>query len=474
MARRAFRPSLIGLAGAAAILLLGAIAARAQATSGPAPAAPGTLGIGPFRLGMSLDEIRAAAPQIEWRNVMVSRYTGRVFSMRSDGTFPIAGVEFEIGALSHYYEHQLLLEGTRQVDGAAACERAGLELLTAIEAQAGPFASDPPVTTPASGGGLYWQTQRAANGSIAVMPAPAAGTPGRTDGETLAFGNGSTALVEAFDDQYRPRARVKRLGGPPAFLRLSAHNRGTARNVQAEINYGGSGVPSCAMRVELQGWVQPPLPQSFDTSRARVTREATIAERHLVHAPVAGQPGPALDIEMACEIDRRTGWAMGCGIVRPDDVSREQEQVAYNLARLVVYDMSAVDRDDPQAMRGTLRVRVDPAARRPVDFLAAPRTPIAEIEFTERPDPETAQVFAPVLGEAEGAGVEVSLVCRVESDGSLICADPVAATDPDRRAIVAKATRIAASGYRVAPALRSGAPSAGKVFDLAVEVQREY
>jgi hypothetical protein len=244
--------------------------------------------------------------------------------------------------------------------------------------------------------------------------------------------------------------------------------------VQAEINYGGSGGSNCAMRVELQAWVQPPLPQSFDTASARVMREATIAERHLVHAPVAGQPGPALDIELACEIDRRTGWAMGCGIVRPDDVSLEQEQVAYNLARLVAYDMSAVDRDDPQAMRGTLRVRVDPAARRPVDFLASPRTPLAEIEFAEQPDPERAYILPPMLGDERAPIVQVLLTCRVESDGSLICADPAAATDPDLRAIAATATRIAASGYRVAPALRSGAPSAGQVFDLTVDVQREY
>jgi hypothetical protein len=360
------------------------------------------------------------------------------------------------------------------VDDAAACERAGLELLAAIEAQAGPFASDAPISTAPSGGGLYWQTQRSASGSITVVPTPAPGTPGRTEGETLSFGSGSTVLVEAFDDQYRPRARVKRLGGPPAYLRLSAHHRGTAHNVQAEVNYGGSGGSNCAMQVELQGWVPPPLPQTFDTSRARGTREASIAERHLVHAPVAGQPGPAIDIELACDIDRRTGWAMGCGIVRPDDVSREQEQVAYHLARLVAYDMSAVDRDDPQAMRGTVRVRVDPAARRPVDFLATPRTPIADIEFTERPDPEAARMLPLVLGEDEGFDVEVPLTCRVESDGSLICADPAAVSDPERRAIVATATRIAASAYRVAPVLRSGAKSTGSVFELEVAVPREY
>jgi hypothetical protein len=79
-----------------------------------------------------------------------------------------------------------------------------------------------------------------------------------------------------------------------------------------------------------------------------------------------------------------------------------------------------------------------------------------------------------VLGEDEGFDVEVPLTCRVESDGSLICADPAAVSDPERRAIVATATRIAASAYRVAPVLRSGATSTGSVFELEVAVPREY
>lgn len=452
-------------------LLLCIVPANAET---PAATAPASIAIGPFRLGMSLDEIRAAAPQVEWRNVSVSRYTGRVFSMRSDDTFPIGGTEFEIEALAHYYEHGLRLEGTRRVEDAAACERAGLELLTAIESQAGPFTSYPPVTTPSSGGGLYWQTQRSANGSITVMPSAAPGTAGRTDGETMTFGNGSTVLVEAFDDKYRPRPRVKMLGGAPAFLRMRAHNYGKWREVQAEVNYGDNGDLNCAMRVELATRTQPPLPQTFDTTQAKVLREASIAERHYVHTPVAGQSGPAVDVELACDIDRRTGWPMGCGVVRPDDLSIQHEDVAISLAHLMTYDMSGVDRDDPQQMRGTVRVKVDPAARKPIDFLAAPRTTADSIEFSAQPDPKGARLVPPVLGGDEGAGVGVKLVCRIEADGSLICADRDASTDPQHKAVVAAATRVSALEYRAAPSLRGGEPSAGKVFELTVEVQPAF
>jgi hypothetical protein len=457
------RAALAAVAHVALLLCIQPANAESPATTG---AAPSSIGIGPFRLGMSLDEIRAAAPQVEWRNVMVSRYTGRVFSMRSDDKVPIAGVEFEVEALAHYYQHQLRLDGARRVEDAAACERAGLELLTAIESQAGPFTSYPPVTTPSSGGGLYWQTQRSANGSITVMPSAAPGTAGRTDGETMTFGSGSTVLVEAFDDKYRPRPRVKMLSGPPAVLRMRAHNRDNWREVEAEINYGDNGDLNCAVRVDLATWKQPPLPQTFDTSQAKVLREATIAERHYVHTPVAGRPGPAIDVELACEIDRRTGWPMSCGVVRPDDLSLEQEDVAISLAHLMTFDVSGVDRDDPQQMRGTVRVKVDPAARKPIDILTAPRTPVDDVIFTMQPDPEAVRIVPPVLGDDEGAGAEVKLVCRIESDGSLLCADPDASTDPQRKAAIAVATRVSALEYRAAPNLRDGEPSAGRVFEL--------
>jgi hypothetical protein len=63
------------------------------------------------------------------------------------------------------------------------------------------------------------------------------------------------------------------------------------------------------------------------------------------------------------------------------------------------------------------------------------------------------------------------LVCRIETDGSLICADPDASTDPQRKAAVAAATRVSVLEYRAAPSLRGGEPSAGRVFELTPGVR---
>jgi hypothetical protein len=458
-----------------------ALAFAAHAGAQEAAVAPqaGAPGIGPFRLGMGLDEVRAAAPAMAWRNVMVSRYTGRVFSLRSEDALPIGGVEFEVSALAHYYQHGLRIEGAAQVRDAAECEQVGLGVLTEIESQAGPFASQAPRSTPATGPGLSWQTQRSANGSITVMPAPGYGSPGRTEGETLKFGQASSALAEAFDDRYRPRPRQKLIGSGPAFLQLSAFNRGERHAVEAEVSYGRDGGNVCAVRVEMVQWTQPPLPQTFDTSQAKIAHEPSIAERHLVHAPLAAEKEqPPIDAELSCGIERATGLTFGCGVVHPDGIGLAQEQVAQNLARLMVYDTTGVDRDDPQMLRGTVRVRIDPAARKSLDFVGAPRTPLTDVEFLRQPDPAAPRLVLPRLPgneNADAAGeVEVRVACRIESDGSLICADPEAGADPERKAIVATACRVAATDYRAAPALRGGGSSAGRVIDLTLNVRPAF
>ncbi len=460
-----------GVVAAVLLALLTATPAPAQQT--PVAARP-PVGVGPFRLGMSLDEVRAAAPQIAWRDVRVSRLTGRVFSIRSDDTLPIAGIEFEVGALAHYYLHGLSLEGVTRVADAAACEQAGVAVLAALEPQAGPFASHAPRTSPPSAPALQWNTQRSASGSLSVVPsASLGGSGGRTAGETVRFGAGSTALVEAFDSQYRSRSRQKLLGPGPAHLRLSAFNHGADYSVQADVEYGGSGESNCAVRVELERWTQPPLPQTFDTAQAKTLGQLSVAERHLVQAPDAAG-GAALDVELLCDIDRSTGWTFNCGVVRPDGISAAQEAVAQRMARLAAFDMSGVDRDDPQMMRGTVRVRVDPADRKPIDFLDATRTPVHDVEFEEQPaEEDDAQVLPPLPTDA-GNEVEVPLTCRIQGDGSLICAGVESAVDAERRAVVATACRLAGTRYRAAPSLRSGAPSAGRVIDLTVRVQPQF
>lgn len=46
---------------------------------------------------------------------------------------------------------------------------------------------------------------------------------------------------------------------------------------------------NCAVRVELERWSQPPVPQTFDTAKAQTRGQLSVAECHLVQ----GQRGEA-------------------------------------------------------------------------------------------------------------------------------------------------------------------------------------
>jgi len=421
---------------------------------------------------MTLDEVKAAAPDATWRDSMVSKFTGRVFALRSVGTVPIHGTEFDVAALAHYYQHGLRFDAAVRVKDATECERTGLALLAAIEPQAGPLESHAPRRIPPGPNSVQWHVQSSSGGSISLTPALGIGTPGRTEGESVKFGTASTALVEAFDELHRNRSRGSFLGKGPAFLRVTAFRRGQDYAVDAEVTYSDDGELNCAAHIELQRWTQPPLPQRFDGAKAKVVGQMSIAERHLALSPGMEPVRAATDVELLCDVDRIAGWTYNCGIVAPEDLTAGQQAAALRQARALAFDMNDVDRDDPQMMRGPVYVRLDPDDRKPIDFLEQPRTELADVTFDDQPDAEDVTRAYPVLVPALEGEVVVTLTCRIQVDGSLICGGAKVSEPEQREAFEFSAYRLAGTRYRVAPALRSGAPSAGRVIDLSLSFTR--
>ena len=139
------------------------------ATAQDAPTT-GTLAIGPFRLGMSLDEIKAAAPQTAWRDTRLAAFSRRVTAMRSVDAVTIEGVAFQVLARAPYYQHGLQLQSDVRVANATACEQAALTWLSRVETQLGPFQSLVPRQVAPGPNSLQWNTQRSANGSVSVTP----------------------------------------------------------------------------------------------------------------------------------------------------------------------------------------------------------------------------------------------------------------------------------------------------------------
>jgi hypothetical protein len=238
--------------------------------------------------------------------------------------------------------------------------------------------------------------------------------------------------------------------------------------MEARVEYGPGDELNCAIQLELQRWTQPPLPQPFDGAKAKVLGQMTIAERHLALSPGLEPVRAATDVELLCDVDRITGWTNNCGIVAPDDLTAGQQAAALRQARALAFDMSGVDRDDPRVMRGPVYVRLDPADRQPIDFLGQARTALADVTFDDQPDAEDVARAYPALVPALESEVVVTLTCRIQTDGSLICGGARVSDPEHREAFEFSGHQLAGTRYRAAPLLRSGAPSAGRVIELSL------
>ena len=446
------------------------------------------LAFGPLQLDMSIAQLQAAAPTAGWEAKQVSPFTQRVFSIRSTQPLEVVGARFNMHAEVGYYHQRWVLIGTLPAKDAPACEQAMLGVLAALEPQLGPFSSREPRSIPGKGGNLVWRSQQGPNG-IVVMPSMGTGTAGSSRGELVAFGAGSRVLVEAFDDQGQPRARKTLLSRRPPNFDLSAFQRQEGQRVRVDGRFSAS---LCELQLELNRETPPPAPTVFDAAAARVVYAPSIAEKHLALPDEIAALTAPVEVALSCRIDRAMGGVHGCDIVGTTPpaapLTAIMETYAHRLARERAYDTSGVDRDDPQAMVGTLRVKLDPADRRPVDFLEAPRTPLEQVVFTRQPE-QAAPVFMLArqhFGTPQDRDIDmvVNAVCRIEEDGSLLCgsarlAESVAGNAPAKPGTHAEtpslspelrdlAFRTAASRYQVAPQLSDGKPSVGRVIELAL------
>lgn len=460
------------VAGLVAVLLLSLRAPLAAA-------AP--LGVGPLRLGMTLEEVKAALPAAEWRDTLVSPFSGRVFGAYGDQGVEIEGLTFHVQALSHYYQFELGLYAAVATRDAAECERTALDWLARVESQAGPFTGQLPSVDPGQPGRMQWHVQRGAGGSVSLVPGLSPGTPSRTDGESVKFGSASTALVQAFDRQYRPRARSGLLVGSAPFMTLSTSNRrGNQEHAEVLVEFAAHdgarageapdpARPNCAIQVQLERAVAPAFPAPFVVAEHPPRFPLTLAQRHLAYPPDAGALEAPVDVEFQCDVSRQSGWVQNCGLLQPENLAPPLEYAALTMVRALQFDMSGVDRDDPQSLRGPVRVRLEPGDRLPLDFLQAPRLPVADVIWVEQPEAQA--LLAPVLAElslppASEERVDVTVACRILADGSLLCAG----VGQEPAHLQARARRVAGTEYRAAAKLRDGRPSAGQVIDLPVRV----
>lgn len=417
-------------------MLLAALAATAASlTAWPAQSEDmPAVQFGPIRFGMSVAEIQAAVPGARWEVTSTSEFTGRPFRLVAADALDYGGWRMTIGVRDEKYDRHVELTSAITAPDAAACEQAGLALFTALEGSAGTLTAnrDP-------------------------------------NGESVAFGNGSTALFTAFDASSNrvPRKRLAR--GKVDRMGLATRREAERLEVKGHVSFNARDAGNCTAHVIAIAWRQQPPPEVMAYEEKKVVGRMSIGDRHRLASPLVFS-GDAVVAPLQCQVSRQSGKVLLCGAPRDPAVDPAWADVAGRYAGAMRFDMSGLDRDDPQPALVEIPVRVARSDVRP-PVVATNLLPVSQVEFVAAPTAKDLQDAFPWKALRTGVGAEVDVACRIEDDGSLICATLRVQQAPgveQFRVDFERAVDKLVPLHRAAPALKDGKPSAGASFRMAV------
>ncbi len=399
-----------------------------------AAAAAPEIRLGPLVFGMSLEEIQAAVPDASWQPTSRSKFTGRPFGIVAADAIDFGGQRMEVRVREEKYDRDIVLTSRSTESSAQACERAGLDFLSALESSAG--------------------TLQAGTSSY---------------GEAVSFGRGSTVLFTAFDDRSRLLTRNRAQRAPVDRMGLATKREAERLEVKGSVTYDARSAGNCVFTVTVISWRQRPPFEVIAYDESRVVRRISIGDRHRL----ASQLNIAADeivVPQQCQVSRQTGAVLVCRPGANATADPDIEGVAGRYAGAMAFDLSGLDRDDPQPVLVEIPVRVARSDVRPLSF-AGPVVPMSEVAFDAVPPGQEIQRAFPSQALRDGVGAVVEAVCEVQRDGSLVCRrSTVRQTNglSDFAAGFERAVEKLLPLYRAGPVMKNGTPSAGAVFGMAV------
>lgn len=427
--------------------------------AGAAHAADAPLQVGPFTFGMSLDEARAAAPQLAWEEAERSPYSGRALALAADNAVTLGGLPHKVTVHPGYHGgYELALETRPAVKLAAECDAAVLAVAAEAEPWIGKL-NGVDATTRDDGtpprSGLRWESRRGPDGNLSVVPVPDYAFSARPapKGRVKVGKRSTVALVTRIDGVKAGDEPDERVG------EAEGHRGGLSLFVRSRFQREDAGGYGCRVRTVLRRLSQSPAPRQVDVATLKFIAGDTIGLRHhsLDGLPVPSQP---LGFELRCSVNRRK-LRLLC------TPPRDQAQDAYleslmRRAGALRLDPGQIDPDDPAQLTTVLPLALRPEDRRPLDFLERPRVPVATLRWRGQPTLDEPRSFP---------GERVEVVCEVQADQSLVCTDAartVLTTETQQVRAVRFAIRLI-SGYVAEPQLADGRPSSGVVFSTVVE-----
>jgi hypothetical protein len=417
----------------AALLASGTVLASphvAVAEEAPAP----VVQFGPIRFGMSVAQIRSAVPDAHWEVTSKSPFTGRPFGLVAKRALDYGGWRMNIGVRDEKYDRHVELSSRMTVPDAAACEKAGIGLFTALEDSAGPLvANDDPL------------------------------------GESFAFGSGSTALFNGYDARSKRLRRSRVAGGRIDRFGMVTRRDAERLAVRGQVGFDARSAENCSAEVIAIGWRERPPFEVMPYDENKVVGRMSIGDRHRL-ASTLNFSSDAVVVKRQCEVSRQSGKVLTCqaadGAVDPAFAN-----VSGRYAGGMTFDMSGLDRDDPQTVLVEIPVRIARSDVRPF-VPPASLLPLSQVEFATTPSPRDFRDAFPWDALRAGVGADVSVGCRIQDDGSLVCATlgvrPQEGGDPFRAGFERAAERLVPL-YRAAPRLKDGTPSADAAFAMGVQ-----
>lgn len=398
------------------------------------PKAATTVRLGPIVFGSSLEDIQAAVPDARWQTTSRSRFTGRAFEIKADDAIELGGRRMKVDARRHKYDWDVTLTSRTTEAGPQACEQAGYAMLTALEEGVGTLRGAGDVRT-----------------------------------ESVPFGRSSTAQFSALDERSRPIARKNLARSKVDRLSVSARREADQLEVKAYAAYDARNAANCVFSVTAIGWRSMPPMAVVPYDEKAIVRDMSIGDRHRLASPL-GLPADGVIVRLQCQVSRQSGAVLVCHGGDDASTSADIVGVARRYAGALAFDMSTLDRDDPQPVVIEVPVRVAPADVKSLAF-PGPWLTMSEVAFDAVPPPEEVQRAYPWKARSQGVAARVETTCQVQVDGSLICRTPTVVRRDglaDLKVDFERAVEKLLPMYRAAPALKTGEPSAGVAFGMAV------
>lgn len=398
------------------VLLLVALSGSAAAQA----ADDGSWQFGPLRFGMSAAQARAAMPDTEWQVLFASTSTGIAYEIKASQLLELGGQRYDVRVGSRYGgSHHWELLSTTAVASVAACEARTASLIAELERRFGAF----------------------------DLTAPLLGTE-----KAIPVGKASRMKTDAARGLFVVRAK---------------HSRTSADDIDILVrtDYDEARGRECAITAQLDGQSPPPQGLNLGWDPERVIARPTIAYRNRSLRSL-GVPAQPLTLRLPCTILASNGRVGSCVSGPANETVDPYRKLASNWALRYQLDIGATDAQDLTRYPIEIPVTMSAADVREVDLDNGAVINPGQLRVVRGLAVDPAD-YAPRGPQFSKMSADITVRCKVQEDGSVICGLKPGTTSP-AEAFTLAAIQFA-ENLEVDPKLRDGSSAVGGFIERRLQ-----